>query len=125
MRQRSAPGPVHPTIRIGCGHRSRADRAQLSAQDVDELRQLVEPRGAQQPADTGDPPVPHRSELEDLERPPPSPQPNLSKEHRPSVVEQDRRGDAEHHGAKNSSPPTAPHTSKARCPAGITLYITK
>src|SRR5439155_26268171 len=76
--------------------RERSYAALVSAQNVDELRELVEARLAQQPADPRDPAVPHRAELQDGERPPPPADALLAEQNRPSIFQDDRACDERH-----------------------------
>jgi hypothetical protein len=95
------PRRVPPESRdVGLDERARADRAHLPSQYVDELRELVETGGAQEPAGASDPPVAHRTELENGETPPPGPEPLLTKEHRAAIVEHDDEGDDGHDGSE-------------------------
>src|SRR5262245_25848803 len=74
------------------------DQTHFTAADIDELRQLIEPRLANQLTDAGDPRItllrpdgavllridPHRTELDDLERHAVQPDSFLRVENRPS-----------------------------------------
>src|SRR5438874_6038962 len=70
---------------VGFGERARTNRAHVSAQHVDELRELVQARVAQDPSDASDPAIPHRPELEDGESTPPLTKPILVKENRSPI----------------------------------------
>src|SRR6185503_2171018 len=89
---------VEPAVaqRVLARHRSRPDGAEIAAQDVEELRQLVEAGRAQQPSRARHALVAHGAELEDLERLLQTPEPPLPEEQRPSVIEEDGGGDAHH-----------------------------
>ena len=94
------PAPAETGDVVGC-QRPRPDRAHVAAKNIDELRQLIEARGAEQPSHPRDPAGAHRSELQDVERAAPVPDPFLPKDHRPTVIDQHRHRDHRHHRGKH------------------------
>ena len=101
----AAPIPAEITVArrppetddVRFGQRARAHRTQIAAQDVDELRELVEAGRPEHAADAGDPPVAHRSKLQDLERPARAADPDLPEDNRSAILQQDGRGRHDHH----------------------------
>ena len=57
-----ATAPAETGDVVGC-ERPRPHRAHVTPKDIDELRQFIEARGAEQPSDSRDPAVAHRSEF--------------------------------------------------------------
>jgi hypothetical protein len=107
LRETGEPGPYGPAEiesrcvpakprNVGGRQRPRAHGAHLAAQDVDELRNLVEAGRAQQPADARHAPVAHRAELQHLKRAAPEAHALLAKQHRPPIVGNDRHGNHRH-----------------------------
>jgi hypothetical protein len=94
------PAPAETGDVVGC-KRPRPDRAHVAAKNIDELRQLIEARGAEQPSHPCDPAGAHRSELQDVERAALVPDPFLPKDHRPTVIDQHRHRDHRHHRGKH------------------------
>src|SRR5207247_3315985 len=93
---------------VGFGEGTGADRAHVTAQHVDELRQLVETGGAEHAPDACDTAVSHRAEFEDCERPSFFAEAYLSKEKRRPILEQDRERDERHHGREEQQPADGP-----------------
>ena len=54
LQVEAAAGPAVDVVVLLGDQRPRADQAHLAAEDVDQLRQLVERAAAQEPADPGD-----------------------------------------------------------------------
>src|SRR4051812_28411032 len=73
------------TPHVGLGERPRTDGAHLARQDIEELRDLVEPGCAKQRADARRPTVAHRPDLENGKRTPPIPEARLAKQHRAAI----------------------------------------
>ena len=80
---------------VGQGQGPR-HRAQFAAQDVDELRQFVESGRAQSAPDPIDAPVAHGAKLADGEGTTSAAETLLAEQHRPPVLQQDRKGDDGH-----------------------------
>ena len=87
------------------GQRARADGAHLAAQDVDELRQLVEPRRSQDAAGARDAAVAHRSKLQDREAAPASTEPLLTEKERKAIVQHDGERDERHRRQEDDQTP--------------------
>jgi hypothetical protein len=84
-------------VRPGRRSKRSSQAGAFQPRHVDELRQLVEAGAAQDAADTGDPAVAHRAELEDGEGAAGTAEALLAEEHRTSVFEQDGDRDGGHH----------------------------
>jgi hypothetical protein len=108
--RRDAPAEIacgiHPSQLpdIGFHQRPRPYGTQFPHEHVDELRQLIEARGAQQPADGGHLLIPHRAELEDRERTPSAAEPRLAEQEGPPVPEQNRGGNCGHDRREEDQP---------------------
>ena len=103
---RSVPTEAGDIVR---GQRPRTDRAHLAAKNVDELRQLVEAGGTKQTPHPRDPPVAHRSEFENVERPPAVADALLPEQDGAAVVDQHGGGDHRHHRRKYRQACRGPH----------------
>jgi hypothetical protein len=90
------------------GERPRPDGAHVAAKNVEELRQLIEACGAEQPSHPRDPAGAHRSELQDVKRSALVPEAFLPKDHRPTVIEQYRHRDHRHRRGKRRQPGQGP-----------------
>jgi len=96
-------GPTQPPD-VGLHQRPGPDGAQFPAKHVDELRQLIEARGAQQPPDDGHVLITHRAELEDRERTPSAAEPCLAEQQGPPVGEENRGGNRGHDRREEHQP---------------------
>ena len=86
---------------IGRSQRARSDSAHVAAEDVDELRKLIETGRAQDAADPRDSAISHRAELEDGKRSPIAAEALLAEQNRPPVLEDDGGCDCRHHRRKS------------------------
>ncbi len=80
----------------------------MSAAHSVTLRELVEARRAEHPADPRDSAVPHRAELEDGERSPPSAQAVLAEENRKPVLQDDGAREDHHRRRKSAQAAQGP-----------------
>jgi len=91
--------------------------AHLAAEDVDELRHLVEAGRAEEASDARDATVAHRSELQDVESATFVPDALLTKEYRRPIVDERRQSNERHHGRKDGEPGGgADHVEYPMCP---------
>jgi hypothetical protein len=117
---RHAPPEIARRIRpteppnIGLHQRPGPDGAQFPAKHVDELWQLVEAGGAEQPADSGHLLIPHRAELEDRERTPSAAEPCLAEQQRPPVGTENRGGNRRHDRREEHQAADGANTSNGR-----------
>ena len=97
---------------IRYGQRAWSNSAHVSAKDVDELRQLIEARGAQHAADARDSAMSHGAELEDGKRPPVAAEALLAEQNGPPVLQDDGACDGRHDRRKSEQARRRTHEVK-------------
>ena len=86
------------------GQRTGADGAHVTSEDVDELRDLIETSGTKQPAQTCNPAVAHRAELQDTKRFAAMTKALLTEKDRPAVLSQNGKANGDHDRSEHHQP---------------------